>query len=69
MFASKLMSQFANLSNGVYSPRFGGVISEDKKSYIKILKANFYTEDYEKVKLLKKYMGTLILKRKISYRP
>ncbi len=53
MFASKLMSQFANLSNGVYSPRYGGIVSDDKKSYIKILKASFYTEDYEKVKLLK----------------
>ena len=34
-------------TSGKYFPQYGGVVSDDKKSYIKVFKANFSPDDYE----------------------
>ncbi len=38
---------------GKFTPMYGGVVSSDKKAYIKILKSGFFNEDYKKIKFLK----------------
>ncbi|HOV15492.1 MAG TPA: hypothetical protein PK771_14490, partial [Spirochaetota bacterium] len=39
-------------TSGKYFPEYGGIVSNDKKSYIKVLKAHFLSEDYENSKKL-----------------
>ncbi|HPO48899.1 MAG TPA: MMPL family transporter [Spirochaetota bacterium] len=34
-------------SSGKFFPEFGGVLSKDRKSYIKVFKSHFFSEDYE----------------------
>lgn len=53
MLGTDILNSLIDKSNGKYSPKYGGIISEDKKSYIMIVKSGFFNEEYEKVKKLK----------------
>ncbi|MCG8573133.1 MAG: MMPL family transporter [Spirochaetes bacterium] len=52
MMAPELMQEIGQASGGKYTPRYGGVVSEDSRSYLLVLKANFFSEEYDKNKLL-----------------
>lgn len=46
MFAPEIISNLKEISKGEYLPKYGGIISNDGKSYIKILNVNFKPDDY-----------------------
>ncbi len=53
MMGTEVLKEANSLNKGKYSPKFGGVVSSSGKSYIKILKSGFFSEDYEKIEYLK----------------
>ncbi len=53
MMGTELLKDANLINRGIYTPKFGGVVSKNNKSYIKILKSGFYSEDYEQIKDLK----------------
>lgn len=53
MMGTEVLKEANSLNKGIYSPKYGGVVSTDGKSYIKVLKTGFFSEDYDKIKDLK----------------
>ncbi|MCK4798094.1 MAG: hypothetical protein KAT05_11975 [Spirochaetes bacterium] len=53
MMGTEILKSANENRKGKYSPQYGGVISSNKKAYIKILKSGFLPENYNLVKQLK----------------
>ena len=53
MMGAEVLNEANSANKGKYSPKFGGVVSSDNRTYIKVLKAGFFSEDYEKIEALK----------------
>lgn len=53
MMGTEVLKDANTFNKGIYSPKFGGIVASNEKSYIKILNAGFLSEDYDKIKYLK----------------
>lgn len=53
-FTPEIISLLKEISSGKYTPREGGLFSDDNSSYIKILNVDFGNEEYQKIVKLKK---------------
>ncbi|MBN2546094.1 MAG: hypothetical protein JXB50_09885, partial [Spirochaetes bacterium] len=60
MFTPELLNQLKQISSNKYTPNFGGIISEDKKSFMLIYSVDFKNEDYKKIINLKKLDNKII---------
>ena len=64
MMGTEVLQEANTLNRGIYSPRYEGVVSLNNKSYIKVLKTGFFSEDYEKIKDLKELDDKIVIQSK-----
>lgn len=60
MMGPEVLKKANENSRGRYSPKYGGVVSENGQTYIKIFRSGFLYEDYDKIGLLKKLDNEIV---------